>query len=69
MHYNFITFPSAVFVSTHSSSPPVPGGARDDWGNPGGGTEKLGGGIPGGGIPGGGIIGGRCNKPENNQLR
>lgn len=69
MHYNFITFPSAVFVSTHSSSPPVPGGARDDWGNPGGGTEKLGGGIPGGGIPGGGIMGGRYNKPENNQFR
>lgn len=51
------TFPSPVFVSTHSSSPPVPGGASDDWGNPGGGTEKFGGGIPGGGIPGGGIIG------------
>jgi hypothetical protein len=54
------TLPSPALVSTHSSWPsdiPGMGGLPDDGVEgllkPGGGTLKLGGGIPGGGIPGG----------------
>ena len=64
-----LTFPSPDFVSTHISwlespellpgwlvggGPPV----EATGGNPGGGTEKFGGGMFGGGIPGGGPPGG-----------